>query len=152
MIAHPQSDLLEATLWPQIATLTRLDAAAAFNNRSQALLFLPELFHLTTLLVGAGPLASRQTIYHLTLNTLHSLASTAEEDASRTALIAAVKRFGSDEVEQLFGLRNEPSQGLGEGISLSSLDILVKEFLVVLDTAASSQGALSPRDIASGSS
>lgn len=68
-------------------------------------LFLPEIFHVLTLLAGSGPLLMRQTIYGLFINTIQSLASsspTGEMDG--TALQQALDKAQCDQIVACFEL------------------------------------------------
>jgi hypothetical protein len=95
-------------------------------------------------LVGAGSLLTRTTIYQLVLNTLHALCNVAEDECDRPALIASLERFAGAEMQTIFGVRNEPGQASADGISLTALDVLVKELLLVMDAASLSEGTLPP--------
>lgn len=68
-------------------------------------LFLPEIFHVLTLLAGAGPLLMRQTIYGLFVNTIHSLASSSPVgEMDGTALQQALDKSQSDQIVACFDL------------------------------------------------
>jgi len=93
--------------WPEISTLSRIVLALSFNPTSalDAQLFLPELLHIITLLLGSGPLLIRQTVYGLTVNVVQSLASAAATgDMELGALQRLLKRLQSREMHAHFGI------------------------------------------------
>lgn len=99
--------LTEHIAWAEIATLSRIVLALSFNPTAalDAQLFLPDLFHIITLLVGYGPVLMRQTIYGLTVNTVQSLAtSRATGDMDTLALQRLLEKVQSKEVAGNFGL------------------------------------------------
>lgn len=85
-------------------------------NPLGAQLFLPELIHIITLLIGIGPTLIRQTIYGLFINLLQSMASSkATDEINATALQQALEKAQSSVIMGCFGLIQ-----LGSG--LESLD------------------------------
>lgn len=73
-------------------------------------LFIPELMHVLTLLVGCGPLIMRQTIYGLFMNALQALASSSPADGmDSTALQQALDRAQSQNLASCFGLATTSS-------------------------------------------
>jgi hypothetical protein len=74
---RPSATLSENTAWLDICTLARLTLILSFSPTASldAQLFLPELSHIITLLLGSGPLLMRQTVYGILVNVLQSLAT-----------------------------------------------------------------------------
>ncbi|KAF8455245.1 hypothetical protein BDZ91DRAFT_746797 [Kalaharituber pfeilii] len=59
--------------WNEICVLLGICLAISFDSRVQAQLFLPELFHIITLVVNCGPLPVRTAVHSLLVNTVHSI-------------------------------------------------------------------------------
>lgn len=103
----PSATLMDNVAWPEISTLSRIVLALSFNPTAalDAQLFLPELLHVITLLMGTGPLLLRQTVYGLAVNTVQSLASsTASGDMDPSTLQRLLKKIQTKEVVAYFGL------------------------------------------------
>lgn len=103
----PTTNLLDSPAWEEIAILSRMTMMLTFNPQSSldVQLFLPELFHIVTLLLGAGPVLVRQTIYGIAVNMVQSLAATTtpgEMDA--LALQQLLVRLQTPSLVSAFGL------------------------------------------------
>ncbi|OCF40958.1 neurofibromin 1 [Kwoniella heveanensis CBS 569] len=117
----PSAHLTENTAWPEICSLARITLILGFNPSSalDTQLFLPETFHLVTLLLGVGPVLMRQTIFGLVVNVIQSLASNPTTgDMDAPTLQHLLKRIQTPQIMAAFGL----SQGQGS-IELSGLQI-----------------------------
>jgi neurofibromin 1 len=77
--AKPSISLPKSQAWSDICALARLNLKLAFDPATEdplaTQLFLPELLHVITILLGNGTLLVRQTLYGLITNTLQSLAN-----------------------------------------------------------------------------
>lgn len=103
----PSTSLVDNAAWSDICALARLNLMMSFvpGDALDTGLFLPEIFHVLTLLAGSGSLLMRQTIYGLFVNIIQSLASsspTAEMDG--TALQQALDKTQSDQIIACFDL------------------------------------------------
>lgn len=124
----------------------------AFNPESAlgTQLFLPELLHVITMLVGAGPLFMRQTVYGLLVNLIHSLASTVTSgEMDGAALQMLFKRVRSTEILECYGLAphsdsSELSGGLqtreADGGGLADIENVTKLMGEVLEAGSVSVG------------
>lgn len=65
--------LIDNSGWSEICVLLGICLAISFDSRVQAQLFLPELFHIITLVVNCGPLPVRTAVHSLLVNTVHSI-------------------------------------------------------------------------------
>lgn len=123
--------------------------ALFFNPTSSldAQLFLPELFHVITLLLGTGSLLMRQTIYGLTVNVVQSLASSAAHgDMDASTLQCLLKRLQSKEMVARFGLiLNGASFDIvktDDETLLTDVEEVAKFLSEVLESGAVSMGEL----------
>lgn len=110
-------------------------------------LFLPEIWHSLTLLVGSGSVEVRQTTYGLLINTLHSLASTPPTgDMDGPALNDLLVQAQSAKMLRHFGLAQSGQELVGvaqDGGDLATLDAVqaLAGFLSeVVDAAAPTLG------------
>ncbi|KAL7420982.1 Ras GTPase activating protein ira2 [Cryptotrichosporon argae] len=140
----PSATLADNVAWPEICVLTRLNLALAFSPSTslEVQLFLPEIVHTITLLLGAGPVLVRQAVYGLLVNVVQSLASTgASGDMDGAMLAHLVQRAQSAEMAAAFGLAQSsgslelsglppPVSGKDEpGVALLDAVALVTRFL-----------------------
>lgn len=144
----PTATLSDSDKWNEICTLARINLALAFSPPTQldAQLFLPELFHTITLIVGIGPVLVRQTVYGLVVNILQSLATIAATgDMDATSLQHLLLRVQQPEMVAAFGLVQNPGSlelsGLPQwdpnGVQqLASLDMVINFLGEVLTAGA----------------
>lgn len=139
--------------WNEICVLARINLMLSFTpaNPLGAQLFLPELIHIITLLVGIGPTGVRQTIYGLFINLLQSMASSkATDEMNATTLQQALDKAQLPVIMRCFGLVQLGSglDSLDEGTSkedaesgrLDRVETLAKFMGEILVAAAPSPG------------
>nr|XP_018259204.1 neurofibromin 1 [Kwoniella dejecticola CBS 10117]OBR81362.1 neurofibromin 1 [Kwoniella dejecticola CBS 10117] len=127
----PSGHITENAAWPEICSLARITLILGFNPSSSldTQLFLPELFHIITLLLGAGPVLMRQTIFGLLVNVIQSLAANPTSgDMDSTLLQNLLKRVQQPQIMAAFGL----TQGQGS-IELSGLPVKDETDLQLLE-------------------
>lgn len=93
--------------WIEICALTRINMLLSFEPSDSlgTRLYLPELIHIITLLVGSGSVTMRAMLYKLSVNMLQSLASSrATDEMDGTFLRQALEKVQSEEVTRYFGL------------------------------------------------
>ncbi|WWC73068.1 uncharacterized protein I206_107033 [Kwoniella pini CBS 10737] len=127
----PSGHITENAAWPEICSLSRITLILGFNPTSSldTQLFLPEIFHIITLLLGSGPVLMRQTIFGLLVNVVQSLASSPTSgDMEALALLNLLKRVQQPQIMAAFGL----AQGQGS-IELSGLPMKDETDLQLLE-------------------
>ncbi|WVN87921.1 uncharacterized protein L203_103118 [Cryptococcus depauperatus CBS 7841] len=103
----PSSHLTANTTWTEVCALARITLALGFNPTTaiDSQLFLPEIFHVITLLLGAGPLIMRQTVYGLLISMLNSLASNVTTgEMNGAALTDLLRRLQEPDTMTAFGV------------------------------------------------
>jgi neurofibromin 1 len=123
----PSAMLDQNPAWNEICVLARINLMLSFTpaNPLGAQLFLPELIHIITLLVGIGPTLVRQTIYGLFINLLQSMASSkATDEMNATTLQQALDKAQLPVIMRCFGLVQLGSglESLDEGTSKEELE------------------------------
>jgi neurofibromin 1 len=112
-------------------------------------LFLPDIIHSVTLLVGAGPVLMRQSTYALLVNALHSLASTqptGEMDGPvLVELLAMAQEAAMLENFKLVKVGNELLPMPKEGDPLNAVEAVAGLLSKVVIAAAPSIGELISR-------
>jgi neurofibromin 1 len=75
--------LTDNPVWPEICVLVHYWLALSFNSGPQAQLFMPETFHVVTILANTGPPHVRLMVYRLLVNTLHAACATFDIDEAQ---------------------------------------------------------------------
>lgn len=88
--------LEDNNVWSELCVLVRLCLCVSFNNGVQSQLFLPELFHLITMLANTGSSNMRSSVLQLLINTLHALCTILPLDDNKMARLKAILNFLTD--------------------------------------------------------
>ena len=67
--------LVDNHVWNEICVLLKLCLAISFDSRVQAQMFLPELFHVITMVVNCWQSQIRSAVHSLLVNTVHSIST-----------------------------------------------------------------------------
>jgi neurofibromin 1 len=105
----PSKTLPENVHWNEIATLARF-ALVASNHSKQAAydqLYIPDVFHVVTLIAGTGQTLVRKSLYGVIMNFLQSVYLMRAEDASAPELRLLIDEFIKVENLTLFGLTRQ---------------------------------------------
>lgn len=89
---RPTKHISDNVVWTEICVLVRLCLSTSFGSGVQSQLYLPELFHVVTMLANSGPPDARQNIHRLLVNTVHAICTTfslEEAKLTRLTVIAA---------------------------------------------------------------
>ena len=76
----------------------------SFSAHIQAQLYLPDILHIVTMLVGTGLVSQRSAIYSIVINTLTCLCSLEGPNHESSALYAIIKQLGQPTMQGFFGL------------------------------------------------
>ncbi|RCI08274.1 hypothetical protein L249_8358 [Ophiocordyceps polyrhachis-furcata BCC 54312] len=87
---RPTRQLPDNAMWGEICVLLRFCLALSFDNGGQSQMFLPEVFHLVTLLSNTGDQQTRLLVNKFLINTLHAIASFNLQDADISNLFASL--------------------------------------------------------------
>jgi len=82
---RPTRQLPDNTVWSEICVLLRLCLSTSFDSGVQAQLFLPEVFHLVTMLANTGSTEVRLVVHRLLVNTIHAMCTTFDLEESKLA-------------------------------------------------------------------
>jgi len=148
---NPTRTLTENSAWPEIAVLIRFNLMLSFNNRLHIQLYLPELFHIITILIATGPPFIRASIHGLIVNLVQSLCTVQALDPSNmNRLNILLTELSEPNFKLFFGLSNvsgnafaitgESVVDLPNNMPLSSLETVVQALLEVMIYGAPSIG------------
>jgi neurofibromin 1 len=130
---RPTRQLPENTVWSEISILLRLCLSTSFDSGVQSQLFLPEIFHLVTMLANTGTHDIRVVVHRLLVNTIHAMCTSfGLEETKLTKLKVLLSSLSEPQNDSLFNTAPR------DGISLSSVQdtgvpaLLATEALAVL--------------------
>ena len=103
--------LVDVPIWNEICVLLKICLAISFDSRVQAQLFLPELFHIITMVVNCGTLQVRSTVHSLLVNTVHSISTSFPlEDENLAKLKTILTSLSEPKMCLLFSLNRPTSR------------------------------------------
>ncbi|KAI9323567.1 hypothetical protein BX666DRAFT_2016762 [Dichotomocladium elegans] len=139
----PASVLTDHPTWIEITVLLRFILMLSFNNRGPVKTYIPELFHIVSLVVGVGPTVVRASVHGLVVNMIQSLCTSMPLTETNVKRLQYVLGEISDSKSRLlfglyklhanaFTLAPETLNDTAEPIQLSSLETIVNHLLEVL--------------------
>ncbi|KAL3421048.1 GTPase-activator protein for Ras-like GTPase [Phlyctema vagabunda] len=87
---RPTRYLPDNTVWSEICVLLRLCLSTSFDSGVQSHLYLPEIFHLVTMLANTGLADVRLTVHRLLVNTIHAMCTTFSLEDGKLARLKAI--------------------------------------------------------------
>lgn len=87
---RPTRYLSDNAVWPELCAIVRLCLLVSFESGMQSQLFMPELFHVITMLTDTGSCQMRATIHRLLVNTLHAVCTTFTLEEARLTRLKAI--------------------------------------------------------------
>ncbi|KAG1458627.1 hypothetical protein G6F46_006647 [Rhizopus delemar] len=145
----PTRTLTDHWTWNEIAALLRLVLMLSFNNRGPVKSYVPEIFHIVSLVVGAGPTLIRASVHGLVVNIIQSLCTCMPlQEANLKKLQLVLSEISDTKFRLLFGLfkphvsaftiTQETLTDIAEPISLHALETIVNTLFEVLSYSAPS--------------
>ncbi|KAJ3055682.1 Ras GTPase activating protein ira2 [Rhizophlyctis rosea] len=109
---HCAPTLVDHPTWNEIAVLLRFVLMLSFNDRLNVRQFLPELFHVVSMLVGIGAPIVRSSVHGIVVNTVQTLCTAGDLDQTSLATLRVLlSEFSDERTMTLFGLGGT---GLGQ--------------------------------------
>jgi neurofibromin 1 len=87
---RPTRHLPDNSVWDEICLLLRLSLSMSFDSGVQSQLYLPELFHIITMLANIGPSDVRAVVHQLLVNTIHALCTNFRLEEVKLARIRVI--------------------------------------------------------------
>ncbi|KAI8390971.1 uncharacterized protein BYT42DRAFT_508674 [Radiomyces spectabilis] len=145
----PTRTLTEHWIWTEIAVLIRFILMLSFNNRGPVKSYVPEIFHIVTLVVGVGPTLIRASVHGLVVNMIQSLCTSMPlNDANVKKLQLTLSELSDSKCRLLFGLLKPHANAFtltpdtmtdtAEPLQLLSLETIVNILLDVINYGAPS--------------
>lgn len=142
---RPTRLLSENAVWGEICVLLRLCLSVSFDSGVQSQLYLPELFHLVTMLANTGSTDIRIMIHRLLVNTIHAICTTFPlEESKHARLKVLLLSISEPENASLFNLSSRDGIAVHSSVQDSCIPLLLAtESLAVLLSEVSTVAALS---------
>ena len=114
---RPTKHLPDNAVWPEICLLLQFCLCLSFDNAVQVQLYIPEIFHIVTMLANTGSMDFRSLIHRLLVNSIHSICTSFPLEEARLIKLRSILDVLSDSKGDLF-----PSRAVfgREGNSISS--------------------------------
>ncbi|KAL2759502.1 hypothetical protein ACRALDRAFT_1074229 [Sodiomyces alcalophilus JCM 7366] len=114
---RPTKYLPDNVVWPEIRILLRFCVSLSFDNGVQSQLYLPEIFHVVTILGNTGSSDVRLLVHHLLVNTIHAACTSFALDESKLNKLRSTLDLLSEPRSDIF---LAPAASLRDGASIST--------------------------------
>ncbi|KAI9597754.1 hypothetical protein BDF19DRAFT_434347 [Syncephalis fuscata] len=143
----PKRSLTEHESWNEIAVLIRFLLMMSFDNRLHVLQYLPELFHIVSLVAATGPGMIRASVHGIIINIVQSLCTSLQLDSDNLRTVKfLLSELSEPKSLLLFGLNRtsgnafmrsmEATTDTREAMPLTSLETIVRMLLDVMISGA----------------
>ncbi|KAH8677702.1 GTPase-activator protein for ras-like GTPase [Xylariales sp. PMI_506] len=114
---RPTKLLPENGVWSEICVLLQFCLALSFDSGVQAQLYLPEIFHLVTMLSNTGSSDVRVIVHRLLINSIHAVCTSFKLDDAKLARLRGTLEALSDARNDIF---SPPPPFVRDGASAST--------------------------------
>lgn len=114
---RPTKYLPENAVWTEICILLRFCLALSFDSGVQSHLFLPEIFHIVTMLANTGSQDVRLLVYRLLVNSVHAVCTSFTLDDVKLSKLRASLDFLCEPRSDIF---SAPPAFARDGASVST--------------------------------
>ncbi|KAI2626815.1 GTPase [Xylaria nigripes] len=95
-VVRPTRYLYENVVWDEIVILLHFCLALSFDCGVQAQLYMPEIFHIVTMLANSGTADVRSSVQRLLINSLHAACTSFRLDEQKSSKLCAILDKVSD--------------------------------------------------------
>ncbi|GKT86824.1 neurofibromin [Colletotrichum tofieldiae] len=114
---RPTKYLPDNAVWGEICVLLHFCLSLSFDNGVQSQLYLPEIFHIVTILANTGAPEVRLLVHRLLVNTVHAACTSFSLDDTRFNKLRGALDFLSEPRSEIF---SAPPPFLRDGASMST--------------------------------
>lgn len=114
---RPTKYLPDNAVWTEICILLQFCLSLSFDSGVQSQLFLPEIFHVVTMLANTGSQDVRLLVYRLLVNSVHAVCTSFELDDAKSSKLRASLDFLCDPRSDIF---SAPPAFARDGASVST--------------------------------
>ncbi|KAI0397175.1 GTPase [Xylariaceae sp. FL0594] len=117
-VLRPTKYLPDNAVWDEICVLLQFCLALSFDCGVQSQLYMPEIFHIVTMLANIGPVEVRSWTHRLLINSLHAACTSFKLEDSKLAKLRGVLDVVSDPKSELF---TAPSTVVRDEVSVATV-------------------------------
>ncbi|KAG4440411.1 hypothetical protein IFR05_004104 [Cadophora sp. M221] len=140
---RPTRHLPENTVWGEICVLVRLCLSTSFDSGAQSQLYLPELFHLVTMLANTGSSDVRLMVHRLLINTVHAICTTFGLEENKLArLKVLLTSLSEPRTDSLFNIPTRDGVSIASAQDSGIPSLIATESLAVLLSEISTVAAM----------
>lgn len=114
---RPSKLLQDNAVWPEMCILLQFCLSLSFDCGVQSQLFLPEIFHIVTMLANTGPSDVRILIHRLLINTVHAACTSFKLDDTKLARLRSSLETLAEPRNDIF---SPPPAFVRDGASIST--------------------------------
>ncbi|KAH7134832.1 hypothetical protein B0J13DRAFT_597650 [Dactylonectria estremocensis] len=114
---RPTKYLPDNAVWSEICILLQFCLSLSFDSGVQSQLFLPEIFHVVTMLANTGSQDVRLLVYRLLVNSVHAVCTSFDLDDAKSSKLRASLDFLCDPRSDIF---SAPPAFVRDGASVST--------------------------------
>ncbi|KAI1341677.1 GTPase [Xylariaceae sp. FL0016] len=114
---RPTKHLPENAVWSEIVILLQFCLALSFDCGVQSQLYLPEIFHVVTMLANTGPTDVRTLVHRLLINSIHAACTSFQLDEVKFSKLRGILELISDPRNDIFSNPVAPTR---DGISVAT--------------------------------
>ncbi|KAM3500327.1 hypothetical protein MY10362_006497 [Beauveria mimosiformis] len=142
---RPTKNLPDNVVWPEICIMLQICTSLSFSSGVQSQLFLPEIFHIVTMLVNTGSANIRVQVHRLLTNTVHAVCTSFILDESKFTKLRASLDVLSEPRSGIFSTPPSTRKDVAsvsvagdEGSTLPAMENLVAILFDICTVAATS--------------
>lgn len=114
---RPTKHLPENAIWPELCVLLQFAVSLSFDNGVQTQLYLPEIFHIVTMLANTGSSDVRLLVHRLLINSIHAACTSFSLDEARLSKLRGTLESLSEPRSDIF---SSPAVFIRDGGSMST--------------------------------
>ncbi|KAI1293389.1 GTPase [Xylaria venustula] len=117
-VLRPTRSLPQNAVWDEICILLQFCLALSFDCGVQSQLYMPEIFHIVTMLANTGPIDVRSSVQRLLINSLHAACTSFNLDDNKSSKLHGILEVVSETKNEIFSI---PPDSVRDGTSAGPL-------------------------------
>ncbi|KAI0020415.1 GTPase [Xylariomycetidae sp. FL0641] len=115
---RPTKYLPDNAVWPEVCILLQFCLSLSFDCGVQSQLYLPEIFHIVTMLANMGPYDIRSLVHRLLINSIHAACTSFKLDDNKLTKLRGVLELIAEPRSEMFSI---PSIITRDGVSIATV-------------------------------
>ncbi|QUC20790.1 uncharacterized protein UV8b_05031 [Ustilaginoidea virens] len=127
---RPTRLLPDNSVWDEICVLLQFCLALSFDSRVQSQMYLPEIFHLVTMLANTGGHDVRLLVHKILINSIHTMCASFQLEDARSLRLRSIldvlsppSSVAGDSASTCTALESSPALSTTENLAATLLDI-----------------------------